>query len=82
MPIVKTSSKGQLVIPKEIRDKLKIKPGKRVILEVVGNHAEIIPLPDDPIKYMRGILKGGPSLADELLEDRRKDNLIDEKDII
>ena len=82
MPVVKTSSKGQLVIPKQVRDKLGIKPGKKVVLKVVGDHAEIIPLPDDPIKYMRGILKGGPSLADELLEERRRDNLIDEKDLV
>ena len=79
MSIVKTSSKGQMVIPKEIRDKLGIKPGKKVMLKVVGKHAEITPLPDDPIEYMCGILKGGPSLAEELLAERRRDNEIDEK---
>jgi len=79
MPIVKTSTKGQIVIPKEVREKLGITSGKKVLLRVVGKHAEITPLPDDPIKAMRGILKGGPSVTKELLEERKKDNRIDEK---
>ena len=80
MPIVKTSTKGQIVIPKEIREKLGILPGKKVLLQVVGQHAEVTPLPDDPIKAMRGMLKGGQSMADELLSEREKDDKIDESD--
>jgi len=79
MPVVKTSIKGQIVIPKEIREQLGITPGKKVLLRVVGKHAEIIPLPDDSIKAMRGIIKGGRSLAKELLTVRKRDNEIDEK---
>ena len=47
MPVVKTSAKGQIVIPKEIREKLGITPGKRILLRLVDEHAEITPLPDD-----------------------------------
>ena len=79
MPIVKTSSKGQIVIPKEIREKLGIGPGKKVLLQMVGQHAEIVPLPDDPVKSMRGMLKAEVSLADQLLRERRRDDEIDEK---
>ena len=79
MPVVKASSKGQIVIPKEIREKLGITPGKRILLRVVEEHAEITPLPDDPIREMRGFLKGGKSLTKELLSERKKDNKIDEK---
>jgi AbrB family looped-hinge helix DNA binding protein len=79
MPVVKISAKGQIVIPKEIREKLGIIPGKKVLLRIVDHHAEITPFPDDPIKALRGILKGGASLAEELLAERRSDNEIDEK---
>lgn len=79
MPVVKTSSKGQIVIPKEIRDKLGIGPGKKVLLRLVGQHAEIIPIADEPVKALRGMLKAKTSLAAELLKERRKDDVIDEK---
>ncbi len=79
MPIVKTSSKGQIVIPKEIREELGITPGKKVLFRVVGQHVEITPLAEDSIKALRGILKGGRSLAKELMAERKRDNRIDEK---
>ncbi len=79
MSIVKTSSKGQIVIPKVVREKLGITPGKKVMLRVVGDHAEMTPVPDDPIKAAKGILKGGPSLSKQLLAERKRDNKTDEK---
>src|SRR4030043_527168 len=38
MPIVTLSSKGQLVIPKEIREALGVKPGKKVFFKMVKDH--------------------------------------------
>lgn len=74
MIIVKTSAKGQIVLPKKIRKKLDIKPGQKVALRLVGNHAEIKPLPRDPVESLCGIFKGHPvSLAEELLAERQKD---------
>lgn len=79
MPVVKTSSKGQLVIPAEIRKKLGIKPGQKVNLTVVDGRAMITPLPEDPIKALRGSLKGKPSMAKALLEERKKEVEHEEK---
>jgi AbrB family looped-hinge helix DNA binding protein len=79
MPIVKTYAKGQIVLPKEIRNKMGITPGKSLSIKWVDDHAEIRTLPDDPIEFLTGFLKDQPgSLADELLEERKKDNRIDE----
>lgn len=79
MPIVKTSAKDQIVIPKEVREELGITPGKKVLFRIVNKHAEITLLPEDAIKAMRGLLKGGRSLSKELLAERKRDNQIDEK---
>jgi AbrB family looped-hinge helix DNA binding protein len=80
MPIVKTHAKGQIIMPKDIRDKLGIKPGTDVSVNLVDDHVEIRPLPDDPIEFLTGIFEGRPrSMAEQLLEERKKDNKIDEK---
>ena len=81
MAVVKTHGKGQIIVPKEIRDKLGIVPGRDLSVELVGDHVEIRPLPDDPIEYLTGIFDAHPSsLADELLKERRADDAIDESD--
>lgn len=79
MPVVKTSSKGQIVIPVEIRKKLGIKPGQKVNLTLVDGKAVITPLPEDPIKALRGSLKGVPSMTKALLEDRKREIEHEEK---
>ena len=79
MSVVKTHAKGQIVMPKDIRDKLGIKTGTYLSLTLVDDHVEIRPLPDDPIEFLTGIFEEQPrSMADELLEERKKDNKIDE----
>ena len=79
MPIVKTSTKCQIVIPSEIRKELGIKPGGKVLIERLDDHHAIISaLPDDPIKSLRGIVRGGKSMAQELLQERKKDNIREE----
>jgi AbrB family looped-hinge helix DNA binding protein len=79
MPIVTVSSKGQLVIPKEVRKSLGIKPKQKVLLKVVKGHAEIEPLPEDPVKHFCGIFKEGPSLTKALLKEREEDKKREEK---
>ena len=54
MAIVKTHGKGQIIMPKDIRDKLGIKPGTNISIDLVDDHVEIRPLPDDPIEFLTG----------------------------
>ena len=48
MPKVKTSTKGQIVIPKEIRDALGIKPGSILNIHVEGKKIILEPAPSPP----------------------------------
>lgn len=43
MPTAKITSKGQITIPKKIRDKLHLKSGDKVSIESEGNSARILP---------------------------------------
>lgn len=79
MPIATVSSKGQLVIPKEIRDILGIKPKQKVLLKVVKDHAIIEPLPEKPIENFCGIFKEGTSLTKALIKQRMEDKKHEEK---
>ena len=79
MRIVKTHAKGQIIMPKGIREKFGIKPGTAVSINVVDDHIEIRPLPDDPIEFLTGIFKDHPeSMAEQLLKERKRDDKIDE----
>ncbi|MCL0038251.1 AbrB/MazE/SpoVT family DNA-binding domain-containing protein [Thermodesulfovibrionales bacterium] len=81
MPTVTVSSKGQIVMPKKIRDALGIKPRQKVFVKVVQNHAEIIPLPENPAQAFCGIFKNGSSLTETLLQGRREETRLEEKNI-
>lgn len=56
MTTVKISPKYQIVIPKEIRNKLKLKPGQRMQIVQLEDRIEFILLKS--IKEARGFLKG------------------------
>ncbi len=56
MSTVKVSPKYQVVIPKDARNVLRIKPGDEMEVFVFENRIELIPRRD--IREMRGFLKG------------------------
>jgi AbrB family looped-hinge helix DNA binding protein len=56
METVTVSPKFQVVIPKEIREALKLTPGQKVQALLYENRIELIPV--RPVKQMRGFLKG------------------------
>jgi AbrB family looped-hinge helix DNA binding protein len=80
MPIVKTSEKGQVVIPAELRERIGLRPGAKVLVTLAGERRVAIePVPDDPIEAACGMLRGGASLTKALLEDRREELEREEK---
>jgi len=56
MPTVIVSPKFQVVIPKEIREVLAVRPGAKLQVFRVGNRIELILV--RPIREMRGLLRG------------------------
>lgn len=67
------SSKGQLVIPAELRKKYRLKAGSRVAFDDVGGEIRIRikPNPYDALLALRGKFAQFP-LEQDLLEERRK----------
>ena len=78
--MVKTSVKGQVVIPLEIRRKIGLKPGDMVQVALVGGRKVTIePVPEDPIEAACGMLRDGPSLTAALLAERKAERAYEEK---
>ena len=81
MAISTVSGKGWVVIPKEIRERYGIKKGDRVSVVDTAHGIYVVPIPDDPIHGARGLFKGGRSLTEALLEDRREELEREERDL-
>ena len=73
MALVKTTAKGQVVIPADIRKKYRISKGTKVKIEDENGRIILKPLLNDPVKNARGVFKDGKSALKFLLEDRSKE---------
>lgn len=73
------SAKGWVVIPKPLREKYSLKEGTRVRVMDCGDGVALVPLPSDPVTALHGMLKGGPSLTEELLRERMREWIREEK---
>ena len=56
MGAVTISSKFQVVIPQDVRTKLDLKPGQKIV--VVEKDGVVHLIPQRPIREMRGFVKG------------------------
>lgn len=56
MSVVTISSKWQVVIPKDVREKLRIRPGQKVQAFAFGDRIELVPVV--PLEELKGFLKG------------------------
>ncbi len=51
MSIVELDEKGRITIPKRMR---RILRGRKVLLISLGDRIEIVPIPEDPFKVLKG----------------------------
>ncbi len=63
------TSKGQIVIPAELRRKLRIKPGTRVAFQEENGHLVLQPITDEFIDSLRGILGDTSDMVEQLRRD-------------
>jgi len=56
MTVVTISSRFQVVIPKDVRERLNLKPGQQVDAVPFRGRVELIPV--EPVEDMRGALRG------------------------
>jgi AbrB family looped-hinge helix DNA binding protein len=68
MQTVTISSKYQIAIPKQIREKHNLKPGERFILISIGDRIEMIP--EKKMEDLRGVLSGMDTDPGREKEDR------------
>jgi antitoxin PrlF len=65
----RVGAKGQVVIPKELRDDLGLRPGAEVEFERDGDAVRVLPAGATAVAGLRGRYRG-EGLAAKLLEDR------------
>jgi AbrB family looped-hinge helix DNA binding protein len=70
--ITTVSTKGQFVIPSEMRASLGIQPGTRISVTQDGSRIVLEPVSEELVDQTRGIFAGGPSLSDDLKRERRR----------
>lgn len=70
METVTVSSKGQIAIPKQVRERLNLKQGTRLALTVRGR--EIVLAPAEDWRSLEGSMRGVDLLGDKA-EDRRRE---------
>ena len=69
------SSKGQIVIPSALREKLGIKAGTRIAIRSEENQLILQPITDEFIRSLVGCCKGG----DSLVEAREREHRIEKR---
>ena len=67
------TTKGQIVIPSKIRQRLKIKRGTKLYIEERGNELILKPVTPEYFERIAGVLPTKGKLSKALLEERTKD---------
>jgi AbrB family looped-hinge helix DNA binding protein len=72
MMLTTVTTRGQTVVPAEIRRRYGIEEGSRLEWVDDGRSIRVIPVPADPVKALRGSAKG-EGLYDRLMEERARE---------
>lgn len=78
MTTVKVSSKGQIVLPKDIRERFNIKPGDEV--EILEFGREIVLVPIKRNVKLRGLIKFNKPLKELLREIKEEEKTLEDKE--
>ena len=70
--ITTVSTKGQFVIPTEMRASLGIKPGTRIAVTQDGSRIFLEPVSEELVDKTRGLFSGKSSLSEQLKRERRR----------
>jgi AbrB family looped-hinge helix DNA binding protein len=73
MAVVKSTVKGQILIPAPLRKKYKIEKGTRIHIFDDGKRIIVEPIVDDPVLSGRGMLKTRGKVLQSLVADREKE---------
>jgi AbrB family looped-hinge helix DNA binding protein len=73
------TTKGQIVIPSKIRQRLKIKRGTKMCIVEKGDQIILQPLTGEYFEKMAGILNTKGKLTKAILEERAKEKELEEK---
>jgi AbrB family looped-hinge helix DNA binding protein len=69
MPYSQISSKGQIVIPSELREEMNLMPGTKVAIEREGNVIILRPVTPEFIDSLMGSTKGAGKERDRIHRD-------------
>lgn len=70
MKILRISSGGQVSLPAEVRRRWGT---EQLLVDDLGDHVVIWPMPDDPVAAVRGILGPSPRPLEEIREEERRE---------
>lgn len=77
MVTVTVSSKGQIVIPKELREKYGLDQGTKVAVLEYPNEIVVVPLPGDTVKESRGLFSSKKPIRKMLAEARKEEKRLE-----